>query len=77
VRIDLRRGVLVWQWRDFAGALEHFHYDTYLLSVEPVGPARVVFNLDAEGRVERMRVTGPHMDVEFRRVRAGSGGSGR
>jgi CubicO group peptidase (beta-lactamase class C family) len=68
-RVTVQPGGLVWKWRDFEGPLKHFHYNTFLLGVEPVGPARVVFALDAAGRVARMRVTGPHVEVEFQRSR--------
>jgi CubicO group peptidase (beta-lactamase class C family) len=68
-QLTLRDGMLVWRWREFAGAMEHFHYDTFLLLTEPVGPARVTFELDDAGKVALMRVKGPNGAMEFRRAR--------
>jgi CubicO group peptidase (beta-lactamase class C family) len=67
VRVTLERGKLVWDWRDFHAALEHFHYDTFTLPVEFLGNPEVQFTLNEAGGVERMHVFG-HMDIEFRRV---------
>jgi hypothetical protein len=68
IRLTLRDDRLHWKWRDFEGPLQHFHYDTFLLGVPVVGPARVVFRLDGAGNVSYMRVKGPHLDEEFRRA---------
>jgi hypothetical protein len=69
VRVALEKGELVWRWHDFRVRLEHFHYDTFRLTPEPVGPADVVFALDERGAVARFEVTGT-MNVVFRRVPA-------
>jgi CubicO group peptidase (beta-lactamase class C family) len=69
VRVALERGGLVWVWHDFRPRLEHFHYDTFRLVEEPVGPAEVVFALDERGDVARFKVTGT-MNVTFEKVRA-------
>jgi CubicO group peptidase (beta-lactamase class C family) len=61
-------GQLMWQWRDFRVAMEHFHFDTFTLPIEIMDHPEVVFTLDAAGVVMRMRVLG-NVDVEFRRVR--------
>jgi len=68
VRVTLERGVLTWRWNECRGPLEHFHYDTFSLAAEPVGPAQVVFTLDGSGAVARMKVGG-NLKVEFRRAR--------
>jgi CubicO group peptidase (beta-lactamase class C family) len=67
VRVMLERGGLVWRWNDVRGALEHWHYDTFTLAAEPVGPAQVVFALDEAGTVAKMKVGGG-LNVEFRRA---------
>ncbi|MGH7171103.1 MAG: serine hydrolase [Gemmataceae bacterium] len=68
VRITLENGRLVWQWNRWSAALIHYHYDTFTLPVEKMGAPRVVFTLDAKGRVARMKVLG-NVDVEFQRKR--------
>jgi hypothetical protein len=69
VRVVLERGVLVWRWNNFSGPLEHFHHDTFVLPIEIMGVPHVVFTLDADGTVSRMKVQGK-MNVEFRRTGA-------
>src|SRR5262249_3255400 len=58
VRVALERGALVWSWHDFRAPLAHFHYDTFTLPLEEATYPDVVFALDDEGNVARMRVTG-------------------
>jgi CubicO group peptidase (beta-lactamase class C family) len=72
VKVTVGGGALGWRWNDCRATLEHFHYDTFTLAAEPVGPARVTFALGASGAVERMRVGG-QLDVEFRKVPARAG----
>ena len=38
-RIELRRGALVWRWRDDEAPLAHFHYDTFTTQAEQAGRA--------------------------------------
>ncbi len=66
VRVAIERGRLVWNWNDVRATLEHYHFDTFTLGAEPVGPGEVVFALDAEGAVTSMKVLG-NMKVEFRK----------
>ncbi|HTU16501.1 MAG TPA: serine hydrolase [Gemmataceae bacterium] len=68
VHITLENGRLVWQWNHWSAALIHYHYDTFTLPIEKMGTPRVVFTLDAKGRVARMKVLG-NVDVEFQRKR--------
>jgi CubicO group peptidase (beta-lactamase class C family) len=68
VHIGLDNGRLIWQWHRWNAALEHYHYDTFLLPIEKMGDPLVVFTLDAKGAVARMKVLG-QMDVEFTRSR--------
>jgi CubicO group peptidase (beta-lactamase class C family) len=66
VRVALERGALVWRWNDWHGTLEHFHYDTFTLPLDSLGRPQVVFALDADGLVARMKVGG-NLNVEFRK----------
>jgi CubicO group peptidase (beta-lactamase class C family) len=68
VRVSLKDGQLIWQWNQFRGELSHYHYNTFTLPIEIIGEPHVVFTLDADGTVSRMKVLG-HMDVTFRRAR--------
>src|SRR5262249_61953761 len=68
VRVALERGALVWSWHDFRAPLAHFHYDTFTLPLEEATYPDVVFALDDEGNVARMRVTG-NINVEFTKAR--------
>jgi CubicO group peptidase (beta-lactamase class C family) len=68
VRITLDNGRLFWQWNHWSAALIHYHYETFTLPIEKMGAPRVIFTLDAKGRVARMKVLG-EMDVEFQRRR--------
>jgi CubicO group peptidase (beta-lactamase class C family) len=68
VRIRLEDGRLVWQWQRWSAALDHYHYDTFLLPLEDMDAPLVVFTLDAKGAVARMKVLGD-MAVEFKRSR--------
>jgi CubicO group peptidase (beta-lactamase class C family) len=67
VRVALERGQLVWTWNRFSGALEHFHYDTFVLHEEMMQEPFVQFVLDNEGKVSVMKVSGA-MGVEFKRT---------
>jgi CubicO group peptidase (beta-lactamase class C family) len=68
VRIRLENGRLIWQWQRWRAALEHYHYDTFLLPIEDMGKPLVVFTLDAKGAAARMKVLGD-LGVEFKRSR--------
>jgi CubicO group peptidase (beta-lactamase class C family) len=68
VQVALERGALVWRWNDWKGPLDHFHYDTFLLPLDSLGRPEVVFALDADGFVARMKVGG-NLNVELRRAR--------
>jgi CubicO group peptidase (beta-lactamase class C family) len=59
---------LRWKWGTFAGALEHFHYDTFTLANDLLGRPEVLFALDANGDVATMKVL-DLMDVEFKKVK--------
>jgi CubicO group peptidase (beta-lactamase class C family) len=67
VRVTLEDGRLVWQWQRFRARLRHYHYDTFTLPLSIMGRPRVLFALDAQGRVARMKVLG-EMGVTFRRA---------
>jgi CubicO group peptidase (beta-lactamase class C family) len=73
-KIELKRGRLVWRWRDDEAELTHFHYDTFTTRADLAGDADVVFALDAAGAVERFTITG-RMNVEFRKVVGRASGS--
>jgi hypothetical protein len=66
-RIELKRGALVWRWRQDEAALTHFHHDTFTVHADLAGDADVTFALDRAGAVERMTVTG-NLHIEFRKV---------
>jgi CubicO group peptidase (beta-lactamase class C family) len=66
--VSLDRGRLVWRWNNFAGPLEHFHYDTFVLPDAVLGEPHVVFTLGEDGGVASMKVLG-HLNAEFRRVK--------
>jgi CubicO group peptidase (beta-lactamase class C family) len=68
VQIRFQGDYLVWQWNEFTGPLEHFHFDTFLLPVPVLGRPQVSFHLDEAGEVARMQVTG-RLNVEFERVK--------
>jgi len=67
VHIRLEAGRLMWQWQQWRAALEHYHYDTFLLPIDDMGVPFVVFTLDAKGAVAGMKVLG-EMGVEFKRL---------
>jgi CubicO group peptidase (beta-lactamase class C family) len=69
VRITPEQGRLIWQWQGWSAALEHYHYDTFLLPIEEMGKPFVVFTLDAKGAIARMKVVSEEMNVEFKRSR--------
>jgi CubicO group peptidase (beta-lactamase class C family) len=68
VRVALDRGQLMWTWNRFEGALEHFHYDTFVLREETLQEPFVQFVLDADGKVSLMKVAGA-LGVEFKRTK--------
>jgi CubicO group peptidase (beta-lactamase class C family) len=68
VRVELENGRLIWQWQRWNAALEHYHYDTFMLPIEKMGDPLVVFALDAKGAVARMNMLG-QMGVEFTQSR--------
>src|SRR5579884_3844159 len=67
VHIRLEAGRLMWQWQQWRAALEHYHYDTFLLPIDDMSVPFVVFTLDAKGAVAGMKVLG-EMGVEFKRL---------
>jgi hypothetical protein len=66
VRLD--NGALVWKWGAWTGPLQHYHYDTFTLQNDFMGDPQVIFALDPDGEVARMKVL-DIMGVEFRRVK--------
>jgi CubicO group peptidase (beta-lactamase class C family) len=71
-KIELKRGRLVWRWRDEEAMLTHFHYDTFTVQADLTGRADVTFSLGADGNVERLTITG-NLGIEFRKVSAKTG----
>jgi CubicO group peptidase (beta-lactamase class C family) len=67
VQVTLERGQLVWAWNAFRGPLEHFHFDTFTVSLDPIGTVQVLFTLGPGGSLETMRTTGA-LNVEFRKA---------
>jgi len=67
--VKVENRTLVWRWNSFAGPLEHFHYETFVLS-EPttfLNPP-VLFKPGPAGDVAAMHVQG-WFDIEFRKVK--------
>jgi CubicO group peptidase (beta-lactamase class C family) len=69
-KVSLRRGGLVWSWRDEEAALEHFHYNTFTAAAEVIGDAEVTFTLDETGAVSELAITGG-LNVTFHKAPAG------
>jgi CubicO group peptidase (beta-lactamase class C family) len=67
-RIALDRGTLTFRWSQFGGALEHYHYDTFVVRNEAMQDPQFRFRLGTDGEVASLHVTG-RLDVEFTRVR--------
>lgn len=58
---------LYWKWGTFRSPLEHLGGDTFLIDLDVLGPARVLFTLDASGQVASMKVI-EVMDAAFLRA---------
>jgi CubicO group peptidase (beta-lactamase class C family) len=69
VKIGVREGRLVWEWRKDRGKMEHFHHDVFTVNSELTGEAEVAFVLDHAGNVDRFNITGK-LSGEFRKVPA-------
>ncbi len=68
--VTVENQMLTWRWNSFAGPLEHFHYETFVLH-EPtifLSPP-VLFKPGPRGEVGSMHIQG-WFDVEFRKVKA-------
>ncbi len=59
VRIALERGRLVFHWGNFHGPLDHFHYDTFSVQLDPLGPCLLTFALNASGDVDELSAGEP------------------
>jgi CubicO group peptidase (beta-lactamase class C family) len=66
--VRLQDGSLVWQWSNFSGRLEHYHYDTFTLENDLLNNPRVQFTLGPDGEVAALRVV-DIMGVEFKKVK--------
>lgn len=62
-RIRVVNHKLHWEWGKVQSPLEHFHFDTFVGTVEPVDTAAFVFHVNKQGTVESLRV----FDRPFRR----------
>jgi CubicO group peptidase (beta-lactamase class C family) len=65
-RLSLERGELVFRWGNFSGAMEHFHFDTFVLHGETIGGTMLTFALNSAGEVIELSATGP-FGVIFKR----------
>jgi hypothetical protein len=65
-RVTLERGRLVFRYSSFEGALEHFHYDTFLLRHPHLNEVLFSFALDARGDVTELTAV-DWFGVVFRR----------
>lgn len=65
-QVVLRRGRLVWRWRDEEAALEHFHNDTFAIANDYVEDPDLTFTLDG-GTIRGFTLTGK-LNVSFRKV---------
>lgn len=68
MQVRLVRGQLVWRWRNEEVPLEHFHFDTFLVSTDVIRIADLTFQFDDAGRVAGLYFTGG-IDLTFRRLK--------
>lgn len=65
--VSLRDSQLQWKWGAFEGELQHYHFDTFVLASERLGPVLVTFTLNPDGQVAALKMDRP-FGVEFSRV---------
>ncbi len=53
-QVSVQDDKLHWKWNKVASRLEHFHFDTFLATEEPVDNLVLRFEIDASGKVEAL-----------------------
>lgn len=72
IAIDLERGALHWRFRGRAGALQHRHYDVFVVEGPPVSGFReLTFLYDQEGNIDRLAAPFGTSEIVFARVAGG------
>jgi CubicO group peptidase (beta-lactamase class C family) len=68
VTVSLENSALLWKWNSFTARLEHFQYDTFIITEDFLGRLPAQFTLDGDGEVASMKVP-EVLEVEFKKVK--------